>query len=167
MSTFTLDQITDSETLTGAKGVTITRGDIVTVGGSKITRRVMAISDKWGARLVRIDGGNQAPSVWTKQFKGIVLVKTVAEQEAEATAPKARKPRSTRPTEIADDVTAEHRGILAAISVAAEQGDSIARNKAIVYAADQGVERAAIAAAAGLGKVGNIIRAARTEAVSA
>lgn len=64
-------------------------------------------------------------------------------------------------------MTAEHRGILATISVAAEQGDSIARNKAVVYAASQGVPRAAIAAAAGLNKVGNIIRAARREGVSA
>lgn len=95
MSTFTLDAITDRETF-DAKGVTITRGDIVTVADSKITRRVMGISDKWGVRLVRTDGGNQASSVWTKQFDRIRLVATVAEQEAAATAPKARKPRSTK-----------------------------------------------------------------------
>lgn len=166
MSTFHLDQITDSETLTGAKGVTITRGDIVTVGGSKITRRVMAISDKWGARLVRIDGGNQAPSVWTKQFKGIVLVKTVAEQEAEATAPKARKPRSTKAPVVAE-IAPEQKGLLAAIAAAVVADDSVARNRAIVAAADAGLRRDSIAAAAGLGKVGNIIRAAAREAVSA
>jgi hypothetical protein len=73
VGTMKLDAYTDHETLE-ARGVTITRGDIVTVGSSTIQRRVMSITDNHGARLIRIDGGGAAFSVWTKQYGRLKIV---------------------------------------------------------------------------------------------
>ncbi len=152
---FNLDSITDHETF-NAKGIVINRGDVVRVADSTIERRVMSISDRWGARLQRIDGGAAAVSVWTKQFDRIRLVRR-ADEDA---APKVRKSRAPKAAPVVTDVADDVRPLLDAIAEAVTAGDSVARNRAIVAAANAGVARAAIAAAAGLNKVGNIIRAA-------
>lgn len=160
MTAYILDTYSDFETFTGAKGATITRGDLVSVGGSKIIRRFVGSSERWGVRLVRADGGNQAPSVWTKQFKGVNLVKTVAEQEAVKPTRRLRTPKAEI---VVADLPDDQKGLLAAIAAAVVDDDSVTRNRAIVAAANAGLSRSAIAAAAGLNKVGNIIRAAREE----
>lgn len=143
--------------------VTIGLGDIVSIAGSTIPRAIVDIHEQFGARAIRVDGGTQAHSVWTKQYARMTVVRTAAEHAEAIAAKPARKARTTRTPEAAPVATEEHAAILAEIVAATTDGDSVGRNKAIIAAANAGVERKAIAAAAGLRSVGRFIRAAQRE----
>ncbi|QHB37009.1 hypothetical protein QDA00_gp94 [Microbacterium phage Matzah] len=157
-----LDGSTDHEEITVGK-VTIRRGDIVTIAGSSIPRVVACISDKGGIRAHRMDSGTQAVSVWTKQYARITVVHTAAEFAEMRAAKPARKPRATRTSKAPTEVTGDAAALLQAITDAVLGEDSVGRNKAIIAAANAGVERKQIAAAAGLRSVGRYIRAAQRE----
>lgn len=150
------------ESVTAGK-VTIAVGDVVSIAGSNIPREIVDIHDQHGARAVRVDGGTQAVSVWTKQYARMTVIATAAEVTALLAPKAARKPRTTRTPEVAPRNIEEHTAILTEIALATADGDSVGRNRAIVAAANAGVERKAIAAAAGLRSVGRYIRAAQRE----
>ncbi|QHB37150.1 hypothetical protein QDA03_gp91 [Microbacterium phage Terij] len=158
----TLDAISHHEEITAGK-VTIRRGDIVSIAGSSIPRAIVSIHDQFGVRAARVDGGTQAVSVWTKQYARMTVVRTAAEHAEIIAAKPARKPRTTRKPEVVAVNIEAHTAILAEIALATADGDSVGRNKAIIAAANAGVERKAIAAAAGLRSVGRFIRAAQRE----
>ncbi|QDH93258.1 hypothetical protein QC999_gp92 [Microbacterium phage Cressida] len=149
-------------TITAGK-VTIGLGDIVSIAGSNIPRAIVDIHEQFGARAIRVDGGTQAASVWTKQYARMTVIRTAAEH-AEAIAEKpARKPRATRTPKMPQEVTGDAQALLQDITDAVLAEDSVGRNRAIIAAANAGVERKQIAAAAGLRSVGRYIRAAQRE----
>lgn len=59
--------------ITAPNGTVIREGDIVTMGTSKIERRVVDVTDT-RIRAVRTDGSLVAYSKWTKQLNGVKIV---------------------------------------------------------------------------------------------
>lgn len=59
--------------ITAPNGTVIREGDIVTLSGSKIERRVKDIT-KDAIRAVRTDGSIVAASKWTKQLNGVKVI---------------------------------------------------------------------------------------------
>ncbi|AWY05270.1 hypothetical protein SEA_MEMENTOMORI_16 [Microbacterium phage MementoMori] len=168
MNTISAAPITiDSGAITGttirAGKATIGLGDIVSIAGSSIPRAIVDIHDTFGARAVRVDGGTQAVSVWTKQYARMTVVRTAAEHAEIIAAKAAPKPRATRTPKVAQEVTGDAQALLQDITDAVLAEDSVGRNRAIIAAANAGVERKQIAAAAGLRSVGRYIRAAQRE----
>lgn len=59
--------------ITAPNGTIIREGDIVTLSGSKIERRVKDITED-AIRAERIDGSIVAASKWTKQLNGVKVI---------------------------------------------------------------------------------------------
>lgn len=65
--------VAEAPSITAPNGTIIREGDIVTLGGSKIKRRVKDITED-AIRAVRIDDSIIASSKWTKQLNGVKVI---------------------------------------------------------------------------------------------